>query len=77
VFCREVLFADLLKNRRVLYISNERHYVDLTVFALCSGQVLANSTFSWWGAYTSPAFPNNQVVCPKDCWLNFPKWQRV
>ncbi|MBK8475403.1 MAG: alpha-1,2-fucosyltransferase [Opitutaceae bacterium] len=77
VFCREVLFADLLQNRRVLYVTNERHYVDLVVFSRCAGHVLANSTFSFWGAYRSSNFADKQIVCPKDCWLSFPNWQKI
>ena len=44
------------------YAENKNHYVDLYQMTLCSGSIIANSSFSWWGAYLG----GGKVVAPKD-----------
>lgn len=53
---------------------------DMNIMASCSGHIIANSSFSWWGAYLSPyskkiVAPNNwysdgeqRTICPKE-WI--------
>jgi hypothetical protein len=47
---------------------SERSWMDLHLCRLCRHFVLANSTFSWWGAWLG-ASSGSQVFVPKD-WFN-------
>ncbi len=41
-------------------------YVQMMMMSLCSHHIVANSTFSWWGAYFNES--PNKIVCYPDTW---------
>jgi len=46
------------------YIEGERDYVDLFLMSKCQNNIIANSSFSWWGAWLND-HPEKQVIAPR------------
>ncbi len=68
VFCDQPKWAKnfigkMLQGRSVHYVHDE-DYIELFLMARCTHNIIANSTFSWWGAYLNQN-PNKKIVTPK------------
>jgi hypothetical protein len=46
-WCKET-FGD---SEEIIYIQKEADYIDLYLMSMCKHNIIANSTFSWWGAW--------------------------
>lgn len=44
-------------------ISGEQDYIDLYVMSLCKNNIMANSSFSWWGSYLNKN-ENKKIIAP-------------
>jgi hypothetical protein len=52
---------ELFSKDRFLIAEGNTNYIDLCLMTLCSGHIIANSSFSWWGAWLSNS---KKVVAP-------------
>ena len=50
-------------NDRFLVSENRNQYLDLCLMSMCSDFIIANSSFSWWGAWLSTN-ENKKVIAP-------------
>ena len=57
-WCKE---QELFSSNRFMVAEGNSAYVDMCLMSLCSRHIIANSTFSWWGAWLANS---KQVVAP-------------
>ena len=57
-WCKE---QDIFSNDRFLISENTDNRIDLCLMSMCSDFIIANSTFSWWGAWLADC---GRVIAP-------------
>ncbi len=48
--------------------NGDRSHFDMELMSLCNHHIIANSSFSWWGAWLNDK-PNKKVIAPRN-WFN-------
>jgi hypothetical protein len=58
-WCRENL-----NFQNLIFIENEKDYIELYLMSKCKNNIISNSSFSWWGAWLNENV-NKKVIAPK------------
>lgn len=60
-----------LNIRNSYYVENELDYIEIYLMSMCDNNIIANSSFSWWGAWLNQN-NNKKVIAPKK-WFGYSK----
>lgn len=54
---------NLKSGSNILYVESKSPYIDMYLMSQCDGHIIANSSFSWWGAWLSG---KRNVIAPSN-----------
>lgn len=66
-WCKANFTKEITLNRPLVFVEGNSDIVDLYLMAHCRNHIIANSTFSWWGAWLGQS--STQTVIAPDKWF--------
>jgi hypothetical protein len=66
-WCRDVFRS--LNNFHFVDTNSDKSSLDLLLMSRCNHNIIANSSFSWWGSWLN-SYPEKQVIAPKNWFKN-------
>jgi hypothetical protein len=60
---------NLKLNNKLTFVTGNKNYEDLHLMSLCKHNVIANSSFSWWGAWLNQN-QSKTVIAPKNWFID-------
>lgn len=70
VFSDDIEWCKEVFPEGVVFIEGGNQFEDLCLMSLCKHNIIANSSYSWWGAFLNTN-PNKRIIAPKN-WFNTP-----
>lgn len=67
-WCKNNLKLDKLK-----FVEDEKDYIEMYLMSMIKNNIIANSSFSWWGAWLNN-YPDRKIVAPNK-WFGI-KWSK-
>lgn len=68
---KQILELESVPHIFVDWNGEEKGYIDLYLMSLCKHQIIANSSFSWWGAWLNKN--TEKIILAPDRWRNYGK----
>ena len=71
-------FGTSIGNTEIKFVNwnkGKDSYRDMQLMSLCKHNIIANSSFSWWGAWLNQN-PNKNVIAPSR-WMNSEGWSEI
>lgn len=76
-WCREQ-FGSAIGDKEIIFVNwnkGKDSYRDMQLMSLCKHNIIANSSFSWWGAWLNQN-PDKIVIAPSR-WMNSESWSEI
>lgn len=68
-WCKKNLKFDNSKHTFIEHNTGIQSYEDIRLMSCCKHNIIANSSFSWWGAVLNKS-QDKKVICPKNWFVN-------